>query len=152
MMPMERRRLYDEARRAIEAHRWIESEKVGRDLGGGAERDWVHRHWRHFFRLRFVEHLRGRAFYEELGGDCFAVASERLSVEERLLDRVLEKIGQGAENLDVLCWAIREQQPTGPVLAILRAVDMNGRRLPPPIESRPLDPTHPRAASYQDER
>lgn len=132
---MVKHKFYDEAKKAIQEHRWLESEKVGYDLGSEAERDWTQRNWRRFFCMRFVEHLKGEVFYEEFGGECFGLGPERLSVEVSLLDTVLEKIRQGAENLDVLCWAMREQLPRETIVTILKAIDLNSRRLPPPEEA-----------------
>ncbi len=131
---MVKHKIYDEAKKAIQEHRWLESEKAGHDLGSAAERDWAQSHWRGFFCLRFVEHLRGEVFYEEFGAECFGLGPERLSVEVSLLDTVLEKIRQGAENLDVLCWALHEKLPREAIVNILKAIDLNSRRLPPPIE------------------
>lgn len=129
---MVKHRIYEEARRAIEEHRWLESEKAGYNRGTSADSEWAQAHWLHFYRSRFVQHLRGEVFYEEFGKDCFALVSESLNVDSVLLDEVLNKVQRGAENLDVLCWAMHEGIPRETILNILKAVDINRRRLPPP--------------------
>ncbi len=132
---MDSNRIYDEARKAIQEHRWLESEKAGYDVGPHAAREWARSHWLTFYRSRFVEHLRGQARYEEFGPECFGIVSDQLGIESNLLDRVLDRIRHGAENLDVLCWAMQEGLPRDSIVEILRAVDINSRRLAPPVES-----------------
>ena len=70
-------RVYEEAEKAIQEYKWIESEKAGRDLGVDAERDWIENYWRIFCRGRLVRHLRGDAFFDEFGAECFGVFSSR---------------------------------------------------------------------------
>ena len=38
--------VYDEAIREADRHKWIESQKRGRDLGVQALRDWFHNYWK----------------------------------------------------------------------------------------------------------
>ena len=47
-------------------HKWIESQKVGYDLGEAAIRQWVQLHWTGYLRARWVEHLQGKCFWYEL--------------------------------------------------------------------------------------
>src|SRR3954462_3928961 len=54
-------------------HKWIESEKAGRDLGEWAIRCWVREHWNGFLRERWLEHLQGRTFWIELDHDDFGL-------------------------------------------------------------------------------
>ena len=127
-------RVYEEAERAIQEYKWIESEKAGRDLGVDAERDWVESYWRTFCRSRLVQHLRGEAFFEEFGAECFGVFSERFGELKWLLNVVLERIQKGAENLDLLRWGYQERMPHNQLLQVLTAADINGRRLLPPLK------------------
>jgi hypothetical protein len=59
----------DEAMR----HKWIESEKAGRDLGEPALLNWVQRHWHGFLRARWLEHLEGKTFWIELDQDDYGL-------------------------------------------------------------------------------
>ena len=129
---MRRRKLYDEAKLAMDEHRWLESERAGADLGHDADETWARRHWVAFFRERFVRHLKGDDFYEELGDESFGALEAPLEVEPTLLAQVVQKIRDGAENLDIFRWSSRERLPKDAIVRILKAVDLNGRRLPPP--------------------
>jgi len=125
-------RLYEEAERAIREHKWLESEKAGRDLGVEAEMEWIQTCWRPFYRSQYVRHMRGEAFFEEFGSDCFAVVSRRLAAFRHLSETMLELVQEGAENLDLIRWARDQGHPIEQVLSILMAMDINRRRLLPP--------------------
>jgi hypothetical protein len=129
-------RVYEEANRAIQEHKWIESEKAGRDLGVDAEQDWIGHYWRTFCRSRLVQHLRGEVFFDEFDTECFGIFSGRFEDVPGLLNVVLERIKEGAENLDLLRWACQEHVPHNPLLDVLKAADINGHRLPPPLMSK----------------
>jgi len=126
-------RVYEEADKAIEDHKWIESERAGRDLGDVANRDWIEHHWRTFYRSRLVQHLRGEAFFDEFDVECFGILSVGFGEVAGLLNAVLERIKEGAENLDLFRWGCQEHVPRNQFLQILLAVDINGRRLLPPL-------------------
>jgi len=128
-------RVYEEAERAIQEHKWVESEKAGRDLGVDAERDWIKNYWRFFWRIRLVWHLRGEAFFEEFGAECFGVLSEKFGELKGFLELVLERVQEGAENLDLIRWGYQEQLPHHQLLQMLQlliAADINRHRLVPP--------------------
>ena len=127
-------RVYEEAEQAIQEYKWIESEKAGRDLGVGAERDWVDCHWNRFCRSRLVQHLRGEAFFEEFGTECFGVFCERFEELKGLLNLVLDRVQEGAENLDLLRWGYQERLPHNQLVKVLIAADINGHRLIPPVK------------------
>jgi hypothetical protein len=126
-------RVYEEANRAIQEYKWIESEKAGRDLGVNAARDWVESNWRTFCRSRLVQHLRGEVFFDEFGTESFGILSGGFGEVTELLNFVLERIKEGAENLDLLRWACQEHMPLHQLLQVLKVVDINGRRLLPPL-------------------
>jgi len=130
---MPRLRVYEEAERAIQEYKWIESEKAGRDLGVDAKRDWIENHWNAFYRSRLVQHLRGEAFFDEFDTQCFAILPGRFEDVTGLLDVVLERIREGAENLDLLRWGYQEHLPHTQLLEVLIAADINGHRLRPPL-------------------
>jgi hypothetical protein len=115
---------------AIEAqrHKWIESEKAGRDLGDGAIRTWVREHWNGFLRARWLEHLHGRVFWTELDHNDFGLL-QRSFRDSPLIDEILRRLKEGQENLDILNWAIDEKLPMDQVLEILEALDINSRRI-----------------------
>lgn len=126
-------RVYDEAERAIQEYKWMESEKAGRDLGLDAEREWIEVHWRRFCRSRFVRHMRGETFFEEFGAECFGVVTGRFTELRQLLDDMLGMVQEGAENLDILRWARIQGISRHKVLEFLIAIDINGHRLLPPM-------------------
>jgi hypothetical protein len=125
--------VYEEANSAIQEHKWIESEKAGRDLGVNAEQDWIEHYWRTFCRSRFVQHLRGEAFFDEFDTECFGIFSGRIEDMAGLPNVVLERIKEGAENLDLIRWGYQEHVPHNQLLEVLTAADINGHRLLPPL-------------------
>jgi hypothetical protein len=126
-------RVYEEADKAIQDHKWLTSERAGRDLGVEATRDWIEHHWSIFYRSRLVQHLRGEAFFDEFDTDCFGILSGRFDEVAGLLNLVLERIKEGAENLDLLRWGCQEHVPYNQLLEVLIAADINGHRLRPPL-------------------
>jgi len=126
-------RVYEEAKKAIQEHRWVESEKAGRDLGADAEQDWIEHYWRTFCRSRYVRHLRGEVFFDEFDTDCFGILSVDFGEVAGLLNAVLERIKEGAENLDLIRWGYQEHVPVNQLLQVLKAADINGHRLLPPL-------------------
>jgi hypothetical protein len=124
-------------RGAVEAqrHKWIESEKAGRDLGEWAIRGWVRQHWNGFLREKWLEHLEGRAFWIELDHDDFGLL-QRSFQDSALIDEILRRLKCGQENLDVLSWAIDEQLEMEEVFEILETLDINSRRIECLLEAR----------------
>ena len=110
-------------------YKWIESEKVGYDLGEGAIRRWVKDHWTGYLRARWVEHLQGKCFWVELDRGDFGLLERKFHDNTLLLDRILDRLMSGQENLHVICWAHDWNVPVVPVLQILEALDINSRRL-----------------------
>jgi len=126
-------------RGAIEAlrHKWIESEKVGRDLGDHAIRQWIKKHWNAFLRERWVEHLEGRIFWSELDRGDFGFL-QREFLDSKVRDEIVRRIKSGGENLDILCWSHERKltrEELWEVLNILERLDINGRRLECRLES-----------------
>lgn len=130
--PDPRGNLHDEARREADRHKWIESQKQGRDLGDDALRDWFRIYWLVYCRFRLLEHLRGLRFWQEFGDEAF----ERLCAMQRekdlLLERILDRFEAGMENLHVIIWARDWGLPMDRVIAILELIDINRARLEPP--------------------
>ena len=125
-------RLYDEARRAMRNHKWLESEKVGRDLGVEVEKEWIQTYWRRFYRFQFAQHIRGLVFFEEFGEEYYGLVLGRLADLPTLVENILELVQEGAENLDLIRWAMGEGHCLDQVLTVLAAMDINRHRLPPP--------------------
>jgi len=111
-----------------ERHKWIESEKAGRDLGESAIRCWVREHWNGFLRDRWLEHLQGRTYWIELDHNDFGLL-QRAFQDSELIDPILEYLKAGQENLDILNWAIDNDLHMEEVLEILEALDINSRRI-----------------------
>lgn len=109
--------------------KWIESEKAGRDLGEAAIRRWVQCHWWGYLRARWLEHLQGKRFWVELDRGDFGLLLRKFQDNTQLLDRILDRLKAGQENLDIICWAHNWGIDTAPVIQILEALDINSRRL-----------------------
>jgi hypothetical protein len=121
--------VFAECEREIERYKWIESEKAGHDLGEAAVRRWVKEHWWGYLRARWVEHLQGRRFWLELDRGDFGLLKRLFTHNDLLLDRIMDRIKAGQENLDIICWAHDWGIPTQPLIDILEALDINSRRL-----------------------
>jgi hypothetical protein len=127
--PMEKCSVYVEGEQEALRFKWIESEKAGRDLGETAIRRWVQQHWWGYLRARWLEHLQGKRFWVELDRGDFGLLQRHFQDNTLLLDRILDRIKAGQENLDIICWAHDWNISVGPVLQILEALDINSRRL-----------------------
>lgn len=112
-------------------HKWIESERAGRDLGERAIRDWIKRHWHAFLRACWVEHLEGRVFWAELDSGDFGILQHEF-LDSQVRDEIVRRIKAGGENLDILCWS-RDRRLSRDelweVIHILERLDINSKRL-----------------------
>src|SRR5947209_8174989 len=126
---MEKCSVYVEGEQEALRYKWIESEKAGRDLGEAAIRRWVKEHWWGYLRARWLEHLHGRRFWLELDRGDFGLLHRTFHDDSILLDRILDRIKAGQENLDIICWAHDWGIPTDRLIRILEALDINSRRL-----------------------
>ncbi len=121
--------VYADCRREMEAYKWIESEKAGYDLGEVAVKRWVQHHWNGYLRARWLEHLQGKRFWVELDRGSYGLLRERFQDCQLLLDRILDRLKTGQENLDIIQWALDWQIPMTQVRDILGALDINSSRL-----------------------
>jgi hypothetical protein len=121
--------VYEECEHEIQRYKWIESERAGRDLGEDAMRRWVKEHWWGYLRSRWLEHLQGRRFWVELDRGDFGLLLHRFHDNTLLLDRILDRIKAGQENLDIIRWALNWGIDTKSLIEILEALDINSRRL-----------------------
>jgi hypothetical protein len=126
---MEKSSVYVDGEQEALRHKWIESEKAGRDLGEAAIRRWVQQHWSGYLRARWVEHLHGKRFWVELDRDDFGLLQRKFQDNSLLLDRILDRLKTGQENLHVILWAQEWGIAVTGVLQILEALDINSRRL-----------------------
>lgn len=121
--------LQEEAFKAALIDRWIQSEKAGKDLGEECIRRWVHDHWNGFLRARWMEHLQGKNYWMELDCIDFGLLRNEFLNDEQLLDRILERMKEGKENLDVIKWAMDWGIPVDRVVNILERLNVNSTRL-----------------------
>jgi len=126
---MDKASVYTESEQEALKYKWIESEKAGKDLGEDAIRRWVKQHWWGYLRARWLEHLQGRCFWVELDRGDFGLLQREFHDNTLLLDRILDRLKSGQENLDIILWALNWGLPITPVLQILEALDINSRRL-----------------------
>ena len=126
---MEKASIYVDCEQEAQQFKWIESERAGRDLGESAIRKWVEQHWWGYLRARWLEHLEGKRFWVELDRGDFGLLQRGFHPNECLLDRILDRLKAGQENLDVIVWAIDWGINPNPVREILEAFDINSRRL-----------------------
>jgi hypothetical protein len=127
--PVEKSSVYAEGEQEALRYKWIESEKAGCDLGEAAIRRWVQCHWWGYLRARWLEHLQGKRFWVELDRGDFGLLQRRFQDKALLLDRILDRLKAGQENLDIILWAQAWNIPLEPVFEILEALDINSRRL-----------------------
>jgi len=105
-------------------HKWIESEKVGYDLGEPVVRRWVKDHW--------TGYLRAKCFWTELDRGDFGLLQREFQDCPTLLDLVLNKLKSGDENIHLIVYAIwtcNDDFQTDRMIEILNSLDINSRRL-----------------------
>jgi hypothetical protein len=123
--------LYAEAVKEAERHKWIESQKHGRDLGQAAIRDWYRNYWNRFCRWRRMEHLQGTRRWREFGDDDFGHLHVLIVTGDLLVDRILDRVYAGQENLNIIDWALKWGLPMERVIRILAQLDVNRAHLDP---------------------
>jgi hypothetical protein len=123
--------LYEAARAEAERYKWIESQKHGRDLGESALREWVRRYWVIYCRFRRLEHLQGCQQWAEFEAHRFGSLYPLITSEDPLLDRILDRVQAGQENLDIILWAREYGLPMERVIGLLEQLDINRARLEP---------------------
>jgi hypothetical protein len=128
-----RRSLLDEAWREAEAHKWIESQKRGLDLGEWAVRDWYERYWGEFCRHRLMEHLAGKEFWVEFTERKFGLLQQFPLAQELIYQTIIDYMYSGMENLLIINLSLESDLPLSTVRQILGQIDMNDERLTPPL-------------------
>ncbi len=121
---------------AMERHKWIESERNRRDLGDGALVDWIDRYWKGFVRAKLMEHLYGWRCWGAFDDADFGLLARQtveFKVPEPVLHQVALILADGGENLDVIRWALAQEDTstgvdTEAVLWLLDRIDINAKR------------------------
>ncbi len=126
---MVKQSMWANSRQHIAEHKWIESQKAGRDLGEDAINGWISHHWQGYLRARWVEHLQGKTFWIELDRGTFGVLPARFQDKLPLLNLVVDRFKAGQENLHIIWWAIDSPYSIDDVIAILDALDVNSTRI-----------------------
>jgi hypothetical protein len=122
--------VYDQAWQEAFRHKWIESEKHGRDLGPAAIKDWNERHFKRCCHWCHWLHLTGRQCYREFPQHQFnTVANPCDDVEQQ----VVQQYWDGQENLDIYWCAHGSGWPIERVSAVLTKLGINEARLSPPV-------------------
>lgn len=121
--------VYCDGAQEADRHKWIESERARRDLGNVAIVQWAKTHWPTYLRARWLEHIEGRRFWKELDRGDFGLLTRQFCEHELLLDRILDRLKAGQENLDIIRWAIDWSISVHLVIQILETLDINSRRL-----------------------
>ena len=115
----------------IDRFKWIESEKAGYDVGESAARRWIKEHWSGYLRARWLEHIQGRTFWIELDRGDYRILLNSFHDNALLLDRIVDRLKAGQENLHVILWA-----STGhPDVRRSRHSRIARHQQPPPIPS-----------------
>ena len=116
---------------AIDRHKWIESQKAGRDLDGTAVVDWLERYWKGWTRSKLMEHFYGWRCWGAFDEADFGLLN-RSSVEHHVHHEILEQVAgilaDGGENLDVINWALSAELPLDEILWLLDRIDINAKR------------------------
>jgi hypothetical protein len=128
--PVVRHSIVSDCQREKEKFKWIVSEKAGYDLGEQAIHQWVRDHWWNYLRARWIEHLHGTYFWTELDRDDFGLIRRDFQDCKPLLEQILDRLKDGKENLDIICWAHQTiPKSVDLVITILEALDLNSIRL-----------------------
>lgn len=121
--------LWDDSQREIDCHKWIASQRAGRDLGETAIRDWIRFHWSGYLRARWIEHLEGTKYWVELDGKDYGLLQREFRDKTPLLSGIVERLKNGQENLHIIQWAIDCQISMNDVIDILSTLDINSKRM-----------------------
>jgi hypothetical protein len=85
--------------------------------------------WHQWVCARLMEHLRGEQYWEELDRGDFALMRHDWHEDQALVREVVARVAAGAGVVAVLVWAVEREKPLGDVVAILRTLDVNARRV-----------------------
>lgn len=130
--------IYVECWHEVDRHKWIESQKLGRDLGEVAVRDWFRRYWPIYCRVARLEHVAGLRYWREFPADDFRLL-ERLQDPEHheAVAWIMPLAWEGKENLNLIDGAIENGLPLDRVMRVLTALHLNAGQLAPPDDFPP---------------
>ncbi|MBL8852075.1 MAG: hypothetical protein JNG89_20550 [Planctomycetaceae bacterium] len=117
--------LYEFAIQEADRHKWLVSERHGRDCGLPAYSEWWRSHWREFCRYRRIEHLRGDRRWREYEDDAYGRYYDAVISGDPLVTAILDRVAVGWENLQFACWVQEWGMPRDRVLEILEVVNIN---------------------------
>lgn len=127
--------MYEAAIQEADRHKWLVSERHGRDCGYSAWSEWWEKHWSDFCRYRRIEHLRGDCRWREFEEDSFGRFYDLIVSGDLLLDLVLDRVAEGWENLHFACWIHEWGLPRERVMHMLEIVNINtSLRLAPMLD------------------
>ena len=121
--------LYQDGFHEAHRHKWIQSEKLGRDLGDAALHDWYGRYWSGYCRIKRIEHVIGDRCWQEFQDGPSQFLLDLYHSQDLLFGLILDRVSQGWENLDVIVWSIDWGLPMDRVQAILLELNINCARL-----------------------
>lgn len=130
----ERKSLFEVSAREAHSHKWLESEKAGRDLGDAAIAEWYRLYWRIFCRECYIEHLQGVHFWLELDSGDYGLLLNKFHDDMALVRQIVEIFKKGGENLDVVTFALNNNLNIEEVIRLLEVLDINARRIAPAVE------------------
>lgn len=133
-LPSERFSVYADSTVEALKFKWLESEKVGYDLGELALKRWVKQFWAAYLRARLLEHLEGKRFWAELDRNDFGLLLYAFHDDPQLLKRIIDRLRCGDEYLQLVTWACDCDLPMNRVRPILEKININARRLDPIVE------------------
>ena len=123
--------VYDQAWQAAYRHKWIESERQGRDLGHAAIKDWSRLHFKRFYRWCHWLHLTGQQWFQEFPASQFnSVMDPRDEIERQ----VIHCFWDGQENLEIFLSAHGCGWPIERVRVVLSSLGINEARLSPLVK------------------
>src|SRR5437870_3939151 len=91
-LAMVRSSLWDDSQREIDCHKWIASQRAGRDLGETAVHEWIHQHWTGYLRAKWIEHLQGKTYWMELNFNDYGLLQRAFQDKSQLLQTIIDRL------------------------------------------------------------
>ncbi len=127
--------LYSGSIHEANRYKWLQSEKLGYDLGENAIREWYQKYWGIYCRIKRLAHVVGQECLQEFDDGPSHLILELLQSNDLLLQLILDRVSEGWENFDVINWAIDWNLPTIRVREILEELNINCARMDPVIST-----------------
>jgi len=132
------RSLNQESFAEADRYKWILSERRGYDIGDPGRLEWYERFWRHYCRFHRIQHVVGECCWQEFNDMPSKFILHLADQNDILLDRIMDRLLCGWENLDLLLWGQEWGISMDPIVRILEELDINSARLDPPIATEPV--------------